>query len=177
MKQLDSTGMKRLHREWRRKTDARLALMVEGVQGPFNLGSMIRTAAAYRVEHLWVAATDTVPTNPKVGKTALGTDRYVEWTATETANEAIGLARKAGFRLVAIELTDQARPLDQVDLSVPTCLVLGHEDRGVTAATLGAVDEVAFLPQLGKVGSLNVATAGSIAMYEARRQHLSPPAP
>jgi tRNA (guanosine-2'-O-)-methyltransferase len=48
--------------------------------------------------------------------------------------------------------------------------VVGHEDRGLTAATLAACDDVAFLPLLGKVGSLNVATAAAIACYEVRRQ-------
>ncbi len=173
MKQLDGTGMKRLHRDTRRQTEARLALLVDGVQGPFNLGSMLRTAAAYRVEHLWIAATDTLPTNAKVGKTALGSERYVPWTACETTAEAVGLAREAGFQLVAIELAEYAVPLDSLDLAPPTCLIVGHEDRGISAATLGTVDHVAYLPQLGKIGSLNVATAGAIAMYEARRQHLS----
>ena len=173
MKQLDGTGMKRLHRDTRRQTDARLALLVDGVQGPFNLGSMLRTAAAYRVEHLWVAATDTLPDNTKVGKTALGSERYVPWTACETTAEAVSLAREAGFQLVAIELAEHAKPLDSLDLTPPTCLVVGHEDRGISQATLGTCDHVAYLPQLGKIGSLNVANAGAIAMYEARRQHLS----
>ncbi|MEE9415059.1 MAG: TrmH family RNA methyltransferase [Acidimicrobiales bacterium] len=173
MKQLDGTAMKRLHREWRRKTDARLAQLVEGVQGPFNLGSILRTAAAYRVEHLWIVATDTLPTNPKVGKTALGSERFVQWTACETAAEALALVSSAGFQTVAIELTDRATPLDRIDLAPPTCLILGHEDRGISSATLDAADRVAFLPQLGKIGSLNVATAAAIAMYEARRQALN----
>lgn len=164
--------MKRLHREWRRKTDARLALIVEGVQGPFNLGSILRTAAAYRVEHLWIAATDTLPTSPKVGKTALGSDRFVEWTRCETATEALVLAAAAGFQTVALELCEKAKPLDQLDLTSPTCLVVGHEDRGISATTLSEVDHIAFLPLLGKIGSLNVATAAAIAMYEARRQVL-----
>lgn len=173
MKQLDGTGMKRLHRETRRKTEARLGLIVDGVQGPFNLGSLLRTAAAYRVEHLWVAATDTLPDNTKVGKTALGSERYVPWTVCDTTADAIALARNAGFQIVAIELAERAVPLDSLDLTPPTALLLGHEDRGVHANVLDAVDHVGYLPQLGKIGSLNVATAGAIAMYEARRQHLS----
>ena len=56
-----------------------------------------------------------------------------------------------------------------------TCLVVGHEDRGCSPATLDACDEVAFVPLLGKVGSLNVATAASIALYELRRQHWTRP--
>ena len=50
------------------------------------------------------------------------------------------------------------------------CLVIGHEDRGLSKAALAECDSVVFLPQLGRIGSLNVATAASIAMYEARRQ-------
>ena len=49
MSQLDGTGMKRLHREWRRRTDGRLALILDGVQNPFNIGSVVRTAAAHAV--------------------------------------------------------------------------------------------------------------------------------
>jgi tRNA (guanosine-2'-O-)-methyltransferase len=55
-------------------------------------------------------------------------------------------------------------------LSPDICLVVGHEDRGIAAATLDVCDAVAFVPQLGRVGSLNVATAASIALYEVRRR-------
>jgi tRNA (guanosine-2'-O-)-methyltransferase len=48
--------------------------------------------------------------------------------------------------------------------------VVGHEDRGCSPTTLAACDAVAFIPLLGKVGSLNVATATGIACYELRRQ-------
>ena len=72
--------------------------------------------------------------------------------------------------MVAVELAERARPLHQVDLTGAVCLVVGHEERGITPAVLDAVDEVAFIPQLGRVGSLNVATAAAIALYEARRQ-------
>jgi tRNA (guanosine-2'-O-)-methyltransferase len=50
------------------------------------------------------------------------------------------------------------------------CLVVGHEDRGLAASTIAACDVVAYLPLAGRVGSLNVATATALALYEARRQ-------
>ena len=56
------------------------------------------------------------------------------------------------------------------------CLVLGHEERGLTQACMAACDAVAFIPMLGKIGSLNVATAAAIAMYEVRRQSWTSPA-
>jgi len=71
---------------------------------------------------------------------------------------------------VALELTARARPLFELDLSGPLALVVGHEERGVHRDTLAAVDHVAFIPQLGKIGSLNVAHSLSIALYEATRQ-------
>ena len=50
------------------------------------------------------------------------------------------------------------------------CLAVGHEDHGLSKAGLAACDHVAYLPMLGRVGSLNVATAAAIAMYEVRRR-------
>ena len=53
-RQLDSTGLKRLHRTWRRRTSGRVALLLDRLQSPFNVGSILRTAAAYSVDHLWL---------------------------------------------------------------------------------------------------------------------------
>jgi tRNA (guanosine-2'-O-)-methyltransferase len=53
--------------------------------------------------------------------------------------------------------------------------VLGHEDRGVHRDTLSRVDLVGYLPQLGRIGSLNVAQAGTIALYETLRQAWAEP--
>ncbi len=169
MSQLDGTAMKRLHREWRRRTNGRVALVLDNVSNPFNLGSIVRTAAAERVDHLFIGG-GTEPTHTKVNKTALGTARYLTWTVTEDGPTAVQAAAKAGYRTVAIELTDNAIPLHEVEMGADVALVIGHEDRGVTAATLTDCDAVAFIPQLGKVGSLNVATATAIAIYEARRR-------
>ena len=175
MKQLDGTGMKRLHREWRRRTTGRLALVLDDVQGPFNVGAIIRTAAALRVDDVWLAGHTPDPDDVKVGKTALGTQRYLTFHRADTAIAAIEAARTAGYRVVGVELADGARPLHELDPVDATCLVVGHEDRGCNPATLDACDDVAFVPLLGKVGSLNVATAASIALYELRRQHWQDP--
>lgn len=170
MTQLDGTGMKRLHRDWRRRTTGRAAVLLDGVQTPYNVGAIVRTAAAYRIEHLWLAGPTERISHPKVRKTALGTDRYVTWTHHDEPLDAVAEIGKQGYQLVAIELTDDAIPLHEVDLSTPSCLVLGHEDRGVSKEVLAVADKVAFIPQLGRVGSLNVASAAAIALYELRRQ-------
>jgi tRNA (guanosine-2'-O-)-methyltransferase len=175
MRQLDGTGLKRLHRDWRRRTICRLALVLDGVQSGFNVGAITRTAAAYRVDHLWLAGATPAPNSTGARKTALGTDRYLTWDEVERGDQAVDLARAQGYRVIAVELTDDARPLHELPGGGDVCLVLGHEDRGVAATTLAACDGVAYLPQLGRVGSLNVATAAAIACYEVRRQEWTQP--
>jgi len=170
MKQLTSTELKRLHRSWRKNEPPRLALMLEGLGGPYNLGSILRTAAAYRVEHLYLAAMQIDPTSTNVGKTALGADRYVPWTSHDDLGSALAVARAAGHSIVGLELADNAIPMHDAVLPEPMCLVIGHEDRGLSKTALAECDSVVFLPQLGRIGSLNVGTATSIALYEARRQ-------
>jgi len=170
MKQLGSTDLKRLHRTWRRRTDARLTLLLDGIASPFNLGAVFRTAAAYRVDHLWIVGSQIDPSNSKAGRTALGSDRYVPWTSIETAEEAIAAVAAEGDRLIGIELADGATPMHEAMLDGPLCLAIGHEDRGLSKAMLEACDDVVFLPQLGKIGSLNLASATAIAIWEARRR-------
>jgi tRNA (guanosine-2'-O-)-methyltransferase len=170
VKQLDGTGMKRLHREWRHRTQGRVALVLDDVQGPFNVGAIVRTAAALRVDDVWLAGRTPEPSDGKVAKTALGTDRYLTFHRVEDGPAAAVAARAAGYQVVALELADEATPLHELVLGSATCVVVGHEDRGCSPATLAACDAVAYLPLLGRVGSLNVATAASIALYELRRR-------
>ena len=167
---LGSTDLKRLHREWRRQAPGRLGLVLDSVATPANVGSIIRSAATQRVDDLWVCGQTADPASSGVGRMSMGTERYLTLHAVESAKDAVIAAQALGYRVVAVELAERARPLHQVDLTGAVCLVVGHEERGITPAVLDAVDEVAFIPQLGRVGSLNVATAAAIALYEARRQ-------
>ncbi|MFD2351818.1 TrmH family RNA methyltransferase [Nonomuraea ferruginea] len=169
-RQLRPTDVKRLNRTWRRNTANRLALILESVTGPFNVGSIFRTAAAFGVEQIWLASNATPPTNPKAGKTALGTDRLVKWHDPVPALEAVKAAREDGFTVMAVELTAEAVPLHRAALGRDVCLVVGSEDHGCSPALLDAADGVCYIPQVGRVGSVNVAVAAAIALAEARRQ-------
>ncbi len=170
MKNLDPTGLKRLHRDWRRQTTQRVSLILDSVQTPYNVGTILRTSAALGVDQLWLVGATESPNHAKTNKTAMGTQRYVEWTAVETPTEAAALARSAGFTIVGIELADEAVPLESVEMAGDVCLVVGHEDRGLSKEMFPLCDAVGYIPQMGKVGSLNVGVAASIAVAEARRQ-------
>jgi tRNA (guanosine-2'-O-)-methyltransferase len=169
-RQLRPTDVKRLNRTWRRRTEDRLALLVESVTQPFNIGSITRSAAAFGVDHVWLAGNATPLTHPNVRKTALGTERLITWEPAVPVADAVRAAREDGYRIVAIELTGDATPLHEAPLDGDVCLAVGGEDHGCSPALLAAADAVAYIPQIGRVGSLNVAVATAIALAEARRR-------
>jgi tRNA (guanosine-2'-O-)-methyltransferase len=174
-RQLRPTDVKRLNRQWRRSTTARLALLLDSVAQPFNVGSIIRSAATFGAERLWLCGNTPPLSHPSVGKTALGTDRFLETDVEPDPVAAAKAARAAGFRVIAIELASGALPLHQAPLDGDVCLVLGNEDHGCTAALLAVADAVAYIPQPSRVGSLNVAAAAAVAMAEARRREWAVP--
>jgi tRNA (guanosine-2'-O-)-methyltransferase len=173
VKQLGQTDLKRLHRDWAKRSTARIALLLDGVSSPFNVGAIVRTAAAFRVEHLYMSSGATSPGSARAGKTSMGTERYLSWSSFERGADAADAAREDGYSVVGLELADHAVPLHQLSVGPDVCLAIGHEDHGLSTSTLAACDAVTFIPQLGRVGSLNVATAAAIAIFELRRREWS----
>lgn len=166
--QLRPTDVKRLNRHWRRRTEGRISLIVESVTQPFNLGSILRTCATFGVETVWLAGNSADPAHPQVGKTALGTEQKLRWEKVPQAAQAVAAAREAGFRIVAIELARGAVPLHEAPLEGDICLAVGAEDHGCSPALLNGADTLAYIPQIGRVGSLNVAVAAAVAIAETR---------
>ena len=164
-----STELKRLHRTWRRRTEGRVSLVLDGVQNPFNVGSVLRSAAALGVDHVWLAGHVPTPSDTKVAKTALGSQRFVPWSTTDDPLAAIDEARGQGYRVLGVELAVGSVPIADADPARDVCLVVGHEDRGLSKDALVACDQLVFIPQVGRIGSLNVATATAVAVYEVRR--------
>lgn len=169
-RQLRSVEVKRLNRSWRRATGASLGLVLDGVVSPFNVGSILRTAAALGVEQVWLASASATPHHPAMRKVSMGTERLLRWHEGVTALEAVAAARNDGLRPVALELSEGAAPLHEAQLAGNVCLVVGNEDKGLSPGVLAACDAAAYLPQPGRVGSLNVAIATGIALFECRRR-------
>jgi len=132
--------------------------------------STVRTAAAFGVEHVWLCGDSADPDHPSARKTALGTGRLLSFEQAGSAPAAAAAVKAAGLRLVAVELADGAVPLHDAAIAGDVCLALGNEDRGCSPGLLAAADQIAYIPQIGRVGSLNVAAAAAIVLAEARRR-------
>jgi tRNA (guanosine-2'-O-)-methyltransferase len=169
-RQLRPTEVKRLNRARRRASETRLALLLDSVAQPFNVGSIVRSAAAFGAERLWLCGNTAPLGHPGVGKTALGTQRLVAATPEPNPVTAAKAAAASGLRVVVVELATGAVPLHEAPLDGDVCLAVGNEDHGCTAGLIAVADAVAYIPQPGRVGSLNVAVAAALAMAEARRR-------
>lgn len=169
-RRLGSTDLKRLHRGWRRRASGRPALLLDSVATPANVGAILRTAAAFRAEDVFLCGQTPDPDVGGVRKTALGSQRFLSLHRFDGPDEAMAGVTEAGYRLVAVELAHGARPIHEADLTGPVCLALGHEERGVSDPILDRAEQIVFIPQLGRIGSLNVAAAAAIALHEVRRQ-------
>ena len=173
MRNLNPTEVKRLQRTWRRRTERPLSLLLDSVQTPYNVGAILRTAAAYQLDHVWFAGSSATPDHPGSRKTSLGTERLVPWSVVATVADGAAMARAEGLEMIGLELAVGAEALGDAVLLGGACLVIGHEDRGLSSAGLAICDRFVYVATPGKVGSLNVGTATAIALYEFRRQEWS----
>lgn len=148
-----------------------LRVLVENVRSAFNVGAILRTADAVRVEHVYLCGYTAPGDHPSVNKSALGAQDTVRWSHHADVSEAVDHARSNGCTLVALEQTDAPTPVASIPLAAyPICLVVGNEVEGVTQATLDRCDYAMELPQYGAKHSLNVSVAFGVAAYDLLRR-------
>ncbi|HSF97290.1 MAG TPA: RNA methyltransferase [Ornithinibacter sp.] len=148
-----------------------LVLVCEGLEKPGNLGAVLRTADAAGVAAVVAAAPVTDWGNPNVVRASKGTVFSVP-VASATTEEVIAWARRHGIRLVATT-PDTDTPHTAVDYRGGVAIAVGTEKEGLTGAVLDAADARVRIPMVGRVNSLNAATAAAVVVYEAVRQRSS----
>jgi tRNA G18 (ribose-2'-O)-methylase SpoU len=170
MKTLHGTALKRFLRDWRRKHSPQgaLAVVLQSVAYPVNVGSMFRIADAVYIDEMVLSGITPVPPNPTITKVGRDKHNNVKWSYVERVEDALGRLKGEGYHIAALEITDNAVPYFAMEVPDRVCLVLGNEDHGVTQSTLDLCDSALFVPMYGHGHSLNVHVSAAVVLYHLR---------
>lgn len=193
MRKLNITEMGRISiDEFRHSRKMPLVVVLDDVRSLYNVGSVFRTADAYRVSAIYLCGITACPYDPTTGqptsgyteihKTALGAEDSVAWRYFPTADAAVQSLRKDQVQVWAVEQAEGSTPLQQFHPAVagssgsdeapfpPTyAVVLGNEVKGVHQSVVDMCDGCLELPQFGTKHSLNVSTTAGIVIWEFAR--------
>lgn len=150
--------------------NAKLVLLLEGIQDPGNVGTLLRSAAAAGAGHVLLSPQCAFAWSPKVMRAGMGAHFAVN--IVEGADLGAFLARFRG-KSVALSGRGEASLYD-LDLAGPVALLVGSEGAGLSPQLERAATARARIPMPGKVESLNAGSAGSIALFECVRQGVTP---
>ena len=146
-----------------------IALVLAGLQDPGNVGSAIRSAAAFGAGGVVAIDGSANPFGWKALRGAMGGTFRLPVASSGTLQEVVSAARDQRVRIVAA-VPRGGTPLSRLDLNEPTALILGAEGTGVSEPTLAAAQATVTIPMQPPIESLNVAVAAALILYEASRQ-------
>lgn len=158
--------------EFKQSRKIPVRVVLDNVRSQNNIGSVFRTADAFRLEGIYLCGITATPPHREIHKTALGATESVPWEYREETVTAIDELREKGYRIVAVEQTEGSIPLNELRLTKgeKLALVFGHEIRGVDQKVVDMSDQIIEIPQFGTKHSLNISVAAGIVIWEVFRQ-------
>ncbi len=145
-------------------------LILDELQDPGNLGTIIRTAASAAISGVLLLPGTVEPYNPKVLRASMGGVFYLPVLMVRDIESCLNILAKREIRLVAADPRGE-RPYYALDFSSgPHALIIGNESRGVQPFLLRKAEVSAFIPLPGRLSALNAAVAASIFIFENQRQ-------
>lgn len=149
--------------------DSSLFLILDRVQDPGNMGTIIRTAAAVGVHTIYCLGGTVDPFSPKVLRATAGNIFRVSIEEVDSFDLLAKKLMASGIKMVAA-VPGAGKIYWEADLKSPIALMIGNEARGLDCKLLNMADIKVQLPLAGKVESLNASVAAGVILYEALRQ-------
>ena len=150
------------------KDGRRLIILLDGIEDPHNLGSIIRAAECHGADGVVIPKMRSASVNETVIRASCGATQHVKVAKVTNINDAIRKLKDEFIKVVALDM--QGTPIDNAYLDGDVALVVGGEGKGVSRLTLDLCDEKVSIPMYGIVSSLNASVATGIALYECCRQ-------
>ncbi len=148
-----------------------LLVALDSVKDPHNLGAIARTAYLCGAHGLILPRDRAARVTATVTKVSAGATEHLAIAQVTNLARAIGAAKEAGMWTVAVAAGRSAIPVWQLDASLPLCLVVGEEGRGIRPLVARQCDFQVEVPmRAGGVGSFNVSVATGMVLYEIGRQ-------
>jgi 23S rRNA (guanosine2251-2'-O)-methyltransferase len=147
-----------------------LVLILDYIQDPQNLGTLVRAAEGLAVDGIVIPERRAAGITAAVVNASAGATEHMPIVAATNLVRAMGDLKARGLWLAGLEQTPDALWHTRADLAGPLGLVIGSEGKGMSRLVRESCDFFIQLPMLGQVNSLNAAVAGSVALYEIWRQ-------
>lgn len=144
-------------------------LVLENIQDPGNLGTILRTAEGAGMSAVFASRTTADLYNPKTVRATMGSIYRMPFFVAEDLPALLFRMKKNGIRLYAAHLAGSV-PYDRPDYTAPCAFLIGNEANGLTKETAETADAAVKVPMEGQVESLNAAVTAAILMYERNRQ-------
>ena len=145
-----------------------IILILDGITGPANFGSLFRVADAFNIEKI-ISCGPTIDLNStRLQRTARSTVKNVSFEEQEDVLSTCKEVKNKGYKLFALEITEDSLAIDSIDFSSLTklALVLGNENSGVKEEVLSTASNSLHINMFGKNSSMNVAQAAAIALFQ-----------
>ena len=147
------------------KGEAPFIIILDEVEDPHNLGSIVRTAELFGVHGIIIPKRRSASVSVTVYKASVGAIEHVKIAKVTNINSVIDDLKKQGIWIYGADIRAEEYS-HQVDFSGPCALVIGNEGRGMSKLTVQKCDKLIKIPMVGKINSLNASVAGGIMMYE-----------
>jgi len=151
------------------KNETPLFVILDCIEDPRNFGAILRSVDASGAHGVVIQAYRSASLRPEVSKASAGAVEHVPVAMVTNIKHALRRMKDEGITVLGAE-ADAKTSLWEMDLTVPLCIVIGSEGRGVRKTVMEHCDGVANLPMRGKINSLNVSVAAGIILFEALRQ-------
>ena len=148
-------------------------LLLDEINDPNNLGSMMRSAACAGVHGVVITKRRSASVTAAVAKASSGAVEYVKVARVVNLSAAMEELKAAGVWICGADAS--GKPMTEVDLTGPMALVIGNEGEGLSRLVKEGCDHLAAVPMKGPIDSLNAAVAAAILMFEKNRQEAAKP--
>lgn len=153
------------------RSETPLILLLDSVTDVRNFGAIARSAACCGVHAIVIKEKNAAPVNAEAVKASAGALLNIPVCRESSLQNAIEVLLLSGVQIVASDLRAR-KPVFEIDFTIPTAILMGSEDEGVSPALLRKVRETFIIPQTNMTDSFNVSVATGIILYEATRQRM-----